>query len=146
VISIDSLGLDEAQRGIEAGMAAAREIGLPMSFAVVDAHGDLIAAARMDGSHTRVLKHAIRKAHTAATYGRNTLIFKRQLKETNRELLDWGDLNVTTLQGGLVVKTGSSVVGGVGAGGGSLEVDERVGRVVVKAMGFEPEEEPPAWR
>ena len=141
MIKQESLGLAEAQRGIAAAVKAAEEHGRTMSFAVADCHGDLISVARMDGSHARVLKHAIRKAYTAATYGRNTLVFKRELKESGRELLEWGDLNVTTLQGGLVVKSGRMVVGGVGSGGGTLEIDEEMGRVLVRAMGFEPEEE-----
>jgi glc operon protein GlcG len=137
----ESLGLEEAQKGIDAAVAYATENGRAMSFAVVDSHGDLIAAARMSGSHTRVLRHAIRKAHTAAVFGRNTLIFKQELKDSGRELLDWGDLDVTTLQGGLVVKSKKNVVGGVGTGGGSREIDEESARVLIRAMGFEPEEE-----
>ena len=143
LIKSESLGYPEARKGIDAAMAGAEALGRPMSFAVVDAHGDLIAAGRMDGSHSRVLKHAIRKAMTAATYGRNTLIFKKELADSDRQLLEWGDLNVTTLQGGLVVKSGKMVVGGVGSGGGSLEQDEAMARVLVRAMGFEPEEERP---
>lgn len=141
MIKQDSLGLPEAQNGIAAAIEAAEKLGRKMSFAVVDCHGDLIAAARMDGSHARVLKHALRKAFTAATYGRNTLVFKKELKNSDRELLDWGDLNVTTLQGGYVVKDGDMVVGGVGSGGGTLEIDEEMARVVIRAMGFEPEAE-----
>jgi len=45
---------------------AASAEGKPMSVAVVDDHGELISCARMNGSHARVLKHAIRKAYTAA--------------------------------------------------------------------------------
>ena len=141
MIKTESLGLAEAQRGLAAAIKGAEEKGRAMSFAVVDAHGDFIAVARMDGSHPRVLKHSMRKAYTAATYGRNTLIFKKELKDSGRELLEWGDLNVTTLQGGVVVKSGNMVVGGVGSGGGTLEIDEEMARVIVRAMGFEPEEE-----
>ncbi len=141
MIKTESLGLTEAQKGLNAAVDAAEKAGRKMSFAVVDCHGELIAAARMDGSHARVLKHAIRKAYTAATYGRNTLIFKKELSESGRQLLEWGDLNVTTLQGGCVVKSGDMVVGGVGSGGGTLEIDEAMARVIVRTMGFEPEEE-----
>lgn len=141
MIKLESLGLPEAQRGLNATVAEAERRGKAMSFAVVDCHGELVAVARMDGSHARVLKHAIRKAYTAATYGRNTLVFKQQLAESDRSLDDWGDLNVTTLQGGLVVKSGGKVVGGVGSGGGTLDLDEEMGRFLVRAMGFEPTED-----
>ena len=141
MIGYESLGLGEAQRGIDAAVAEASARGRNMAFAVVDAHGDLIAAARMDGSHARVLRHAIRKAHTAATFGRNTLALKNELKQSGRELIEWGDAAITTLQGGLVVKSAGVVVGGIGSGGGSLETDEEMGRFLIRAMGFEPEEE-----
>jgi uncharacterized protein GlcG (DUF336 family) len=87
------------------------------------------------------LRHAIRKAQTAAIYERNTLASKRQMRESDRELLEWGDLGVTTLQGGLVVRSKERAVGGVGAGGSSLAIDEEVARVLIRAMGFEPAEE-----
>jgi glc operon protein GlcG len=141
VISSESLGWSEAEQGISAAVAVASEKGRRMAFAVVDSHGDLIAAARMDGCHSRVLRHAIRKAQTAAIYERNTLALKRQMRESDRQLLEWGDLGVTTLQGGLVVRSEERVVGGVGVGGSSLAIDEEVARILVRAMGFEPAEE-----
>jgi len=141
MIEYASLGLTEAQRGIDAAVKQAAAAGRKMAFAVVDCHGDLIAAARMEGAHARLLKYAIRKAHTAATFGRNTLAFKEELKQSGRELGEWGDPEITTLQGGLVVKSDGAVVGGVGSGGGSLETDEEMARVLIRAMGLEPEEE-----
>lgn len=141
MISSQSLGWAETEKGLAAAIAAASERGRPMAFAVVDVHGDLLGAVRMDGCHYRVLKHAIRKAHTAAVYERNTLALKRQMRESDRELLEWGDMDVTTLQGGLVVRSDSGVVGGVGVGGGSLAVDEEVARILVQAMGFQPRED-----
>ncbi len=141
MISSESLGWSEAEQGISAAVAVASEKGRRMAFAVVDSHGDLIAAARMDGCHSRVLRHAIRKAQTAAIYERNTQALKRQMRASDRELLEWGDLGVTTLQGGLVVRSEERVVGGVGVGGSSLAIDEEVARILVRAMGFEPAEE-----
>jgi len=141
VISSESLSWSEAEQGITAAMAVASESGHRMAFAVVDSHGDLIFAARMDSCHSRVLTHAIRKARTAAVYERNTLALKRQMRESDRELLEWGDLGVTTLQGGLVVRSKEGVVGGVGVGGSSLPIDEEVARILVRAMGFEPVED-----
>ena len=141
MISSESLGWSEAEQGITAAVAVASENGRRMAFAVVDSHGDLIAAVRMDGCHSRVLTHAIRKARTAAIYERNTLALKRQMRESDRELLEWGDLGVTTLQGGLVVRSQERAVGGVGVGGSSLAIDEEVARILVRAMGFEPVED-----
>lgn len=139
-----SLGWDEAQRAIAAVFEAAAANGTVMSVAVVDNHGDLIACGRMDGSHARVLKHSIRKAYTAAIMGRDTLAFKRDLYERDGNLDEWGDPTLTTLQGGLVVKSDSQVVGGLGVGGSSLRQDEEVARVGLRAMGFSPTNPIPA--
>jgi uncharacterized protein GlcG (DUF336 family) len=67
---------------------------------------------------------------------RHTLSFKRDLEERDGALDQWGDLNLTTLPGGLVVQRGEVFVGGIGAGGGGPH-DEEVARIMVRAMGFE---------
>ena len=107
-----------------------------------DNAGELIAAERMDGVPARVLRQALRKAHTAAKMGRNTLTLKRDLEDRANTLADWGDPEFTTLQGGLVVKTGPAgaeqVLGSVACGGGTLETDEEVARIMLRATGFEP--------
>lgn len=135
MLRFDSLGLVEAEKAIAAGIAAARSRNRVMAFAVSDRHGDMIATARMDGAHARILTHSVRKAYTAAVMCRNTLSFKRDLEERHGDLSQWGDIKLTTLPGGLVVQTGASCVGGVGAGGGGPD-DELVARAMVEAMGF----------
>ena len=137
MLQIQSLGLEEAEKAIAAGMAAAARLGRPMGFAVADVSAGLIAAKRMDGAHPRILRHAIRKAYTSATMCRNTLWFKKDLEERDGNLEQWGDIDLTTLPGGLVVKSADATVGGVGTGGGGPH-DEDVARIMVEAMGFAP--------
>ena len=43
------LGLEEANRVIEAVIAAAQERGSQVAVVIVDQHGDFIAGCRMDG-------------------------------------------------------------------------------------------------
>lgn len=138
MIHVESLGYDEAQRAIAAVIEAAGREGRPASVAVTDCHGDLLCCARMDGSHARVLKHAIRKAYTAAVMGRDTLSFKHDLWERNGNLDEWGDMTLTTLQGGLVVMSEGQLLGGIGVGGNSLQKDEEIARIGIRAMGFTP--------
>ena len=135
MLQFESLGLVEAEKAIAAGIDAARRLGRPMAFAVTDSGAELIASARMDGAHARILRHSIRKAYTAATMCRHTLAFARDLKERGGALDQWGDSDLTTLPGGLVVQRGSMVVGAVGAGGGGPH-DEEVARIMIAAMGF----------
>jgi len=135
MLQFEGLGLAEAEKAIAAGIDAAKRLGRPMAFAVADAGAETIASARMDGAHPRILRHSIRKAYTAATMGRHTLAFARDLKDRGGALDQWGDPLLTTLPGGLVVSHGSALVGAVGVGGGGPH-DEEVARIMVAAMGF----------
>lgn len=133
------LGLEEARRAIAACVAEAERDGQPMSVAVADSYGELIACLRMDGSPVRVLRHAMRKAYTSGIMHRGTLDFKQQHKERDSNLDEWGDMRLTTLQGGLPVKHRGEVVGAVGVGGNSVGRDSEICRIVVKAIGLEEE-------
>lgn len=129
-----SLGLDDAQRAIAAAVAEAKNDGRPMAVAVVDASGDLISCARMDGAHERVLRFAIRKAYTAAIMGRDTTGFKAELAERARTLDDYGDPLFTTLQGGVPVSVNKEVVGGVAVGGNNPDRDKAIALVAAQAI------------
>jgi glc operon protein GlcG len=129
-----SIGLDDAQRAISAALAEAQRDERPMAVAVVDAGGDLISCARVDGCHERVLRFAIRKAYTAATMGRSTVRFKDELLEHSRTLDDYGDPLFTTLQGGVPVRVGQQVVGAVAVGGNTVERDKGIADIAAAAL------------
>ena len=132
--------LEQAQRAIAAAFDEARKDGRNMAAAIVDGSGDPICTARMDTTHERVLRFAVRKAYTAAVMQRDTLAFKRDMERANRTLADYGDPMFTTLQGGLVVKAEGQVIGGIAVGGGTNETDESIARIALRALGFEPTE------
>ena len=131
-----SLGLDEAQRAIAAVFAQAKIDGRAVAVAVVDNHGELIACARMDGAHARVLRHAIRKAYTAAVMGRDTLAFKKDMQDAGRTLSDYDDGSLTTLQGGLVVRVDKQIVGAIASGGSPRQRDVDMAKIGLDALGL----------
>ena len=131
-----SLGLEEAQRAIAAVFDQAKKDGRAVAVAVVDNHGDLITCARMDGAHARVLRHAIRKAYTAAVMGRDTVAFKKDIQDAGRSLTDYGDSSLTTLQGGLVVRSGNQIVGAIASGGSPRQRDVEMAKIGLDAMGL----------
>ncbi|HEX9661587.1 MAG TPA: heme-binding protein [Candidatus Binatia bacterium] len=131
-----SLGLEEAQRAIAAVFDQAKKDGRAVAVAVVDNHGDLITCARMDGAHARVLRHAIRKAYTAALMGRDTVAFKKDMQDAGRSLTDYGDSSLTTLQGGLVVRSGNQVVGAIASGGSPRLRDVEMAQIGLNALGL----------
>jgi uncharacterized protein GlcG (DUF336 family) len=63
-----SLGLSDARRIIAAAESKAEELGIPYNIAVVDAGGNLIAHARMDGAWLGSIDIAIHKAWTARAF------------------------------------------------------------------------------
>ncbi|HEX6801643.1 MAG TPA: heme-binding protein [Candidatus Binatia bacterium] len=131
-----SLGLEEAERAIAAVFEQAKKDGRPVAVAVVDNHGELIACARMNGTHARVLRHAIRKAYTAALMGRDTTELKKDMEGAGRILDDYGDSNLTTLQGGLVVRVDKQIVGAIASGGSPKMRDVDMAKIGLAAMGL----------
>lgn len=132
------LGLEDAQRAIATVLSAAAAEGHPIAVAVVDDQGRLIGFARMDGTPLRAQRYARRKAYTAAVLGRDTLVLRDLLRKRERGLADYGDRRLTTLPGGLVVKLGEQVVGGIGVSGPSAgrPLDEHLARLGLAAMGL----------
>lgn len=105
-----------------------------MAFAVADEAADLVFGERMDGCHARVLRHAIRKAYTSATMRRDTRVFRDQNAEQGKTLADWGDIELTQLLGGLVVKIGDECFGGVAVGGNEPDRDEALARAALAIL------------
>jgi glc operon protein GlcG len=127
------IGATEAQRVLDAAIAEAQKDGVPMSFAVVDTYGEIVAAARMDGSPARIMRHAIRQAYTSGLMQRDTVSFKKQLRERSGNLDEWGDSMLTTLPGGVAIMHQKEVIGGIGAGGNSLARDREIAAIAAIA-------------
>src|SRR5689334_15950923 len=71
-IEISSLSLADARQIIAAGEKKAQELGIPYNLAVVDAGGNLIAHARMDGAWLGSIDISIHKAFTARAFDMST--------------------------------------------------------------------------
>jgi len=128
------IGLEEAQLGVEAALAAAAERRLAIAVAVVDHRGDLVAFAAQD----RVIQNSrglcVRKAYAAAIGRRSTSAFAA-LASVPVELL-LGP-SATSAQGGLAILSEGVEVGGVGVSGAdSPEDDEMLAAVAIDAMGL----------
>ena len=66
------LTLAGAQKLLDAAIAKAREMKVPECICIVDTGGQLLAMARMDGAFALSIETALRKARTAAAYGKPT--------------------------------------------------------------------------
>ena len=130
-----NIQLEDAQRAIGAGLRKSQEIEIPMSLAVVDASGNLVALARMDGASLLSLDVAIRKAYTSAIAGYPTGAFFDAVKEDPPLLAGLAHRPDLALFGGGIPLTGAGgVIAAVGVSGGHYTDDHGVAEAMVKAM------------
>ena len=130
-----SLGLEDAQRALDAILGALVPADNPIALAVADDHGVSVLCLRQDGAPPRMLRRARAKAYTAASLGMDTVVFRDDvLKATSRTLDDWGDPMITSLQGALTVRSGGEVVGGIALSGNTTIRDEGLARIGLEAM------------
>src|SRR4051812_10729162 len=105
---------------IAAAVAKSREIAAPECIAVVDAGGNLLAFARVEGAAVLAREPAIAKAATSASLGMPTggVPF-----EFGANLGIASDGGITNLGGGFPIILGGEVVGAIGVGSGTTEQD-----------------------
>ena len=105
---------------VAAAVAKSREIAAPECIAVVDAGGNLLAFARVEGAAVLAREPAIAKAATSASLGMPTggIPF-----EFGANLGIASDGGITNLGGGFPIILGGEVVGAIGVGSGTTEQD-----------------------
>ncbi len=98
----------------------------PVSVYVADAHGELVAAATMDGAAPDTRLNAQRKAYTAArSDARSTRELAEKARADAAERASF-DPFFTFFLGGVAVFDGERRVGAVGVSGLPGEVDEQL--------------------
>lgn len=112
------LPLSLATEAAEAALAACEKQGYRVSVAVVDRSGLVRVQIRGDGAGPHTLDSSNRKAYTAASLGRPTgdLVKAISGNPANEGLRNMNE-KILILAGGLPVKAGDDVVGGIGVGG-----------------------------
>jgi glc operon protein GlcG len=108
----------------------------PVSVFVADGHGEVVAAATMDGAAPDTRLNAQRKAYTAA---RSDAVSTRELAEKVRddpvERASF-DPYFTFFLGGVAAFDGDERVGAVGVSGLPGEEDEALARRAIEAAGL----------
>jgi uncharacterized protein GlcG (DUF336 family) len=128
-----SLDLADARRIIAAGERKAIEIGIPYNIAVADAGGGLVAHVRMDGAWLGSVDIAINKAWTARAFDMSTedLSHLTQSGQQGFGLNTTNHSRVVIFGGGIPIKRDGTVIGAVGASGGSVEQDVAVAKAAI---------------
>ncbi|NNE36947.1 MAG: heme-binding protein [Gammaproteobacteria bacterium] len=118
------LPVEVAKEMAEVAQNHCRDLGYNISVHVVDNAGDTLVAYRGDGTGVHTFVNSYRKAYTAMTFDRPTSVF--------RQRLDNGDIGpelqlmlpeTAGQQGGIPVRVGDEVIGGIGASGGGSGSD-----------------------
>jgi uncharacterized protein GlcG (DUF336 family) len=128
--------LERARGVIAAAERKAQEIGQPMNIAVVDAGGNLVSHARMDGAWLGSIDISINKAYTARAFDMST-------QDLGGEAGSGGSLfginttndgRIVIFAGGIPLTEGGEVVGAVGVSGGTVEQDQEVAEAGVGGL------------
>jgi uncharacterized protein GlcG (DUF336 family) len=138
VLTLDTLTLDEAQELLTAARKAAEERGIPMSFAVMDPGGHLLALARMDGAPWISADIAQGKAWTAAAYGAPSAAQREKMQAMpvfSAAVSTVTHGRFTPQTGAVPVYRDGRLAGALGASGGTGEQDEEVCTAAVTASG-----------
>jgi uncharacterized protein GlcG (DUF336 family) len=108
---------------VDAAVAKSREIAAPECIAVVDAGGNLLAFARVEGAAVLALEPAVAKAATSASIGAATggipFEFGANLGSASRG-------GIVNLPGGIPIVLNGKVLGAIGVGSGTSEQDVAV--------------------
>ena len=108
----------------QAAIASCVAQGYPESAVVVDRDGETIVSIRGDDTGPHTVENARRKAYTAMSFRQSTTDYAKRFADNNPVVRQQVTLpSVIAIPGGLPIKVGNEVVGGIGASG-SPGVDE----------------------
>jgi uncharacterized protein GlcG (DUF336 family) len=135
------ISLDKAQTIVSGALAEARELGLkPISVAVLDAGGHLIAFAREDGSSNLRPQIATAKASGALALGVSSRTIGEMAVERPTFINAAAGLNpagIVPAAGGVLVRgADGTVIGAVGVTGDTSDNDELAALAGIKAAGL----------
>jgi len=118
------LSYDMAKTIAEGAIAACAAKGYGTSAVVVDRDGETLVEMRGDGASPHTMENARRKAYTAMTFKQTTAEYAKKLDDPKSVAHQQVTLpNVIAIPGGVPIKVGKDVIGGVGVSG-SPGVDE----------------------
>ena len=124
-----------AQQIISAASNEAKKNKHAVTITVVDRSGQTLAVLRdhMAGVHT--LRASYKKAYTGNSQKRETAEIAKGIKNgTIPKEIQFLDENVLMMDGGIPIKIGSFVVGGIGVGGAHGDEDVQIARAGLKVL------------
>ena len=111
------------------------EMGFSVSVHVVDAAGDTLVAYRGENSGVHTFVNSFRKAYSAMTFRRPSATFGERWEAGNiGAQLQLMLPDMAGQQGGLPIRVGEEVIGGIGASGAGMGADSRCVQAGLEAV------------
>jgi uncharacterized protein GlcG (DUF336 family) len=111
----------------ETAIDACKTRGYAVSAVVVDRAGETLIAMRADNASPHTMENARRKAYTARSFRQPTSEYAKKYVEHNPVVMQQVTLpNVIAIPGGVPIKVGEDVIGGVGVSGSPGKDDDCV--------------------
>lgn len=131
-----TLSLDLAMLALPAVLAEARNLGVRISVSIVDASGQLIHLAHMDGAPALSRDIATDKAYTAASFGLATSRWEAELAEAPASVRAGlaHRPRMVLFGGGVPLRVDGATVGAIGVSGASALQDEQCAEAGVEAI------------
>jgi glc operon protein GlcG len=134
------LTLAGARRMMSTAMGIAEKENIPITVAIADAGGHLMALERSDGGRFHTVHSSTTKAVCAASNKRPTMAkgAQAQVLDTTHAIglaLAAGPERWTAMEGGYPIIVDGECIGGIGVSGGNWEFDDRVARAAVESIG-----------
>lgn len=119
---------DEAIQIMDAAITKAKEMGIPVSIAIVDTGGHLLSLARLDAAYG-VIDFAVKKARTAVMFGVDSDVMGNIVAGSG--VHGYGMINsnggLLTIAGGIIIKNKEgNIIGAIGVSGGAPDQDKEI--------------------
>jgi len=133
------LEYQDAKKIVDAIYQKALELQKAAVIAVCDAHGELLALARMDGAPLSSIRVAANKAWTAARERKPTKDIGEKVRHPEKgfDIAYYGDDRFVGWGGGLPVSKNGHIVGGIGVSGLSSAEDIALATVGIELLAKE---------
>jgi glc operon protein GlcG len=137
VKTVSSLDYSDAKRIVDIIVEHALQEKKAAVIAVADAHGELMAFARMDGAPLSSILVATNKAWTAARERKPTKDIGDKIRHPEKgfDIAFYGDPRFVGWGGGLPIWRNGEVVGSVGVSGLSSAEDVQLATVGIEGIG-----------
>jgi glc operon protein GlcG len=130
----------EARKAVDTLLAEVKKRGKAGVIAVCDAHGELIAFARMDGAPFSSISIAMNKAYTAARERKPSADIGKAARNTEKgfDIGYFGDARMTGWGGGVPVWKDGKVIGAIAISGLPQSEDMELAEMAAASIGNSP--------